>query len=211
MANRNGLNGRKGTQKGDDRKLAILDAAIALFAQRGYRGAPLSSVAETAGLTLPGLLHHFPSKEDLLIAVLDERDRRDEIEMAAAYEHGAGAFEALTSLVAHNAESRDMVKLFTVLVGEAAVSDVHPAHQHVADRYRHVTDITVSCLEGPMVNGDVSQATDRELVARLLIAVMDGLQIQWLLDPSFDMRRTFEAFAGLIETAAAEGLVSGPD
>jgi hypothetical protein len=64
----------------------------------------------------------------------------------------------------------------------------------------------VSWLEDPVVSGDVSQATDRELLARLLIAVMDGLQIQWLLDPSFDMRRTFEAFAGLIETAAAEGL-----
>jgi AcrR family transcriptional regulator len=199
-------NKRSGTPKGDGRKVEIVDAAISLFAEEGYRGASLAAIADTVGLTQPGLLHHFPSKEDLLLAVLDERDLRDESEMNAAFANGQDVFTALEDLVEHNAMSRDTVRLFTVLVGESAVSDTHPGHQHFSERYRHVLDVTRSRLERAAETGEIAADTDCTLVARLLLAAMDGLQIQWLFDPELDMREAFRVLSAVLEAAAVRGL-----
>lgn len=61
----------------DDRRLAILDEAIQIIGEQGYRGSSINDLAKRCGLTTAGLLHHFGSKDGLLIALLEERDRRD--------------------------------------------------------------------------------------------------------------------------------------
>ncbi|MGE8225494.1 MAG: TetR/AcrR family transcriptional regulator [Stenotrophomonas sp.] len=67
---------RRRTPKGDKRRQQILDAAMHVFARDGYSNASIAEVASQVGLTLPGLLHHFPSKTDMLLAVLEVRDQR---------------------------------------------------------------------------------------------------------------------------------------
>jgi TetR/AcrR family transcriptional regulator len=57
-------------------KQRVLDLAEAAFADMGFHGASLSAIARSAGLSNPGLLHHFPSKGALYLAVL-ERINRD--------------------------------------------------------------------------------------------------------------------------------------
>jgi AcrR family transcriptional regulator len=185
-----------------NRRSEIVDAAMTLFANEGYRGTSLASIAETVGLTLPGLLHYFPSKQELLVAVLEERDRRDEAAAEDRYATGQDLFTGLELLVAHNAESRNLVKLFTVLVGEAAVSPAHPAHQHFAQRYRYVAEAIASRMDASVELGDLAPDVDRDLLARLLMAVMDGLQIQWLLDEELDMTVALTGFLELLRDAA---------
>lgn len=60
-----------------------LAAALALFAERGYEGASIREIAARAGLSVPGLYHHYPSKQALLVGLtrvvmadLLERSRR---------------------------------------------------------------------------------------------------------------------------------------
>ena len=48
----------------------ILDAALEVFAQHGFRGATLDQIAEGAGLSKPNLLYYFPSKEEVHTALL---------------------------------------------------------------------------------------------------------------------------------------------
>jgi len=55
-----------------DRRRAVLDAATALFAERGFAGVSLQDIAETAGTHKTTLFYHFPTKEALHEAVLDE-------------------------------------------------------------------------------------------------------------------------------------------
>ncbi len=50
----------------------ILDAATRLFARRGFDGTSLQDIADAVGIRKASLFHHFPSKEDLRIKVLDK-------------------------------------------------------------------------------------------------------------------------------------------
>ena len=59
------------------RREQILDEAIRIIGQRGYYGFTVQELAQRCGLTNGGLLYHFGSKEQLLIAVLEERNRRN--------------------------------------------------------------------------------------------------------------------------------------
>jgi AcrR family transcriptional regulator len=58
------------TDKGARTRERILDAALPLFAVRGFHGVSLDDVATGAGLGKAGLLHHFPSKERLYDEIL---------------------------------------------------------------------------------------------------------------------------------------------
>jgi AcrR family transcriptional regulator len=175
-----------------------MDAAIPLFARHGYRGAPLAAVANAVAMTQPGLLHHFPSKEHLLMAVLEERDREAIRRMRETWiAGGEAAVHALADLVAHNATTPDLVQMFTVLVGEA-VSTEHPAHEFFADRYAHLRQRTRRALETGQDTGQFRPDADTARLATLILAVMDGLQIQWLLDGDQDMPPTFALFQDML-------------
>ena len=56
------------------RRRAVLEAALAVFSERGFNKASLTEIADRAGMTHAGVLHHFGSKEQLLVDVLRFRD-----------------------------------------------------------------------------------------------------------------------------------------
>src|SRR3954467_2500093 len=115
------------SSRGQRSRAAILGAARRLFADRGYRGTPMASVAAAADLTQPGLLHHFPSKEALLLELLEERYHDDGRRLKEHLTHGDdGLLAALDSIVEHNGQAEEEVRLFSVLVAEALSPD-HPA------------------------------------------------------------------------------------
>jgi AcrR family transcriptional regulator len=186
------------TRRGARTRAAILRAAVPLFVENGYRGAPLAAVADAAMLTQPGLLHHFPSKEHLLMAVLEERDLESRAAMREAWQDGgAAALHALEGLVEHNTGTPDLVQLFTVLVGEAVATD-HPAHEFFVERYGHLRQGTARTLQQAQLTGAFRSDVDMETVAALVIAVMDGLQVQWLLDRRLDMAGSFQRFVEIL-------------
>jgi len=176
-----------------------MSAAAGLFARHGYRGAPLAAVATAVDMTQPGLLHHFPSKADLLLAVLAERDEAAIRDMHDRWSAGGREFlTALSALVAHNATTPELIRLFTVLVGESVTAD-HPAHAFFVDRYARLRDRTELALRQGQDSGEFRADADVSAVASLIMAVMDGLQIQWLLDPGMDMVTGFATMIQMID------------
>jgi AcrR family transcriptional regulator len=181
--------------RNEDRKAEIIQAALEVIAERGYRGASLAAVAERVGLTQQGLLHYFPTKEALLIAVLDVRDQWD---MASAALHGtAWPMEMVASLVEYNATRPGIVQVFTVLAGDSVTED-HPAREYFRDRYTRVRQWAADSLRSEY-GGTLPGGLTPEQAAPLLVAVMDGLQLQWLHDPeSVDMPALFRHFVALL-------------
>jgi AcrR family transcriptional regulator len=161
----------------------IIQAATELFAQQGFRGAKMAEIARAAGLTEPGLLHHFPSKTHLLMGVLEERDRIDkERSHAILQQEGSHFLDAVTELVEHNETVPGLVQLFTILVAES-VSPEHPAHEFFVQRYQRTRADMVRMIAQAQQAGEIRADIPAEALTVLVFAVMDGLQVQWLLEP----------------------------
>ncbi|MET9904647.1 TetR/AcrR family transcriptional regulator [Streptomyces sp. NPDC006446] len=177
--------------RSEERRAEIVRAALEVIAERGYRGASLAAVAERVGLTQQGLLHHFPTKEALLVAVLKERDQWD------AVPDTTWRADLLVSLVEYNAMRPGIIQTFSALLGES-VTEGHPAREFFTKRYTAVRANMASVLRAEYGERLPSGLTP-ERAAPLLVAVMDGLQYQWLLDPeSVDMPAAFRDFLTLL-------------
>ncbi|WP_024761316.1 TetR/AcrR family transcriptional regulator [Streptomyces exfoliatus] len=186
--------------RSEERRAEILRAALEVIAERGYRGATLGSVAERVGLTQQGLLHYFPTKETLLIAVLEERDRWD---TSGGRDRENWRLDLLESLVEYNAMRPGIVQTFSALLGES-VTDEHPAREFFTERYGQVRSSMANVLRLEFGERLPSGLTP-ERAAPLLTAVLDGLQYQWLLDPAaVDMPNAFRDFLRLLRGDAPQ-------
>ncbi|WP_322508468.1 TetR/AcrR family transcriptional regulator [Anaerolinea sp.] len=183
----------------------IIREASRLFAEYGYRGAKLAEIAQAVGMSEPGLLHHFPSKEHLLIAVLEERDRVDRERFGQdVLEEHRNLLEGLRALVAHNETVPGLVQLFIVLAAES-IQPEHPAHGYFSERYQQVRDSIVELLRQSQQRGEIRNDVSAEELAAMVVALMDGLQIQWLFHPEqVKMSVVFEAFLNLLKVKTSE-------
>lgn len=172
--------------RGSATKEVILDTATDMFTASGFKATSVRDVAARSGITHPGLLYHFPTKEALLMAVLERRDR---LEGDPVDFHRLGGRALLGHLVAGaatNATQRGIVELFANLSVEAADPE-HPAHEYFVRRYASLRATLVDGLEELALRGALRPGVVPTVAAAHLIALMDGLQIQWLLDATTDM------------------------
>jgi len=161
----------------------IIQAATEFFARQGFRGAKMADIAKAANLTEPGLLHHFHSKTQLLMEVLKERDRIDSERMRATLQkNGNHYLDAEIELVEHNETVPGLVQLFTLLVAESISLD-HPAHEFFTQRYQREREHMFQVIAQAQQVGQVRSDIPAETLVVLIFALMDGLQVQWLLEP----------------------------
>lgn len=177
-------------------RAAAVEAAAELFGAAGYRGATFKDVAEKIGMTAAGLTYYFPDKDALLAAVLQERDRLAVAEETAIPPSPSRADidDYVMRLLAENIQHPGMAELHCVLSAEATAVE-HPAHEHFRHRYRAARDLLTEAFEGAHARGEIRPSVPPRVLAALLLSVLDGVQLQWLLDPEeVDMRETVRAF-----------------
>jgi AcrR family transcriptional regulator len=192
---------RHHTAQGERTRLRIIDAATELFSRRGFWGVSLGDVAERAGLTHAGVLHHFPSREAVLIHVLS---RRDDVDAPLLQAPGLGHRELVDNIVRmveRDAAAPGLVSLHATLAAEAT-DPSHPAHEYFVGRYRSLREHLAAAL-ADLLGED--GGPDPDVAAQQLVALTDGLQVQWLLDPgAVDMRAAVVSFLSTLGIAPEE-------
>jgi AcrR family transcriptional regulator len=184
--------------RGEIRRDKILATAIEVFGSQGFRGGSLREIAQRVGITEAGLLHHFGSKAELLAAVLAERDRLDAQRRESEEAHGVGLVDGMRHQVRRNATTPGLVGLHVVLSAEATEPS-HPAHDAYRARYRRQREADESRFRDLVERGVLRPDVDPDKIVQITSAVMDGLQLQWLLDPeSNDLPELFEHFLTLL-------------
>lgn len=174
--------------KGVAKREEILRIALEIFAQEGYRGTSLREVARSCGLSLPGLMHYFDSKEELLVAILR---KRDQIDATGSFDPARDPIQVLSEIMRHNAQVPGLVQLFATL--SAAASDpAHPAHEFFVDRYASFREQLALSMSQRQASGKLNSDLDVNKMAAIIIALADGLQVQWMLDPQIDMAEHVE-------------------
>ncbi|ADD43163.1 TetR/AcrR family transcriptional regulator [Stackebrandtia nassauensis] len=172
-----------GYVKGRIRREDILSAAVAVYGEVGYHGASLREIAKRVGITHAGLLYYFPSKEALLAAVLERRDAADAERERLLGNPGLEVLRSFVALTAHNAQDRGIVDIYSRLAAEA-VSPGHPAHDYFKRHYRDARACLVESFQVLARCGQLRDGVDAGQAAVMFIALMDGLQVQWLTNPA---------------------------
>lgn len=169
------------------RREQIVAAAIEVFGEFGFAGGSIRTIAERVGVSHATLLQHFGSKEGLLMAVLEEWDRRT-VEARLAGASGLDYFRRLPEVMGAHLAQRGLLELFTTIAAEAS-SPTHPAHEFIQRRYTSNLATLAMQLQQAVNAGEVTPLSPAEIdvEARLVTAVLDGIGLQWLLDPSTDV------------------------
>lgn len=175
------------------RRRSIVAAAFAVFAANGYRGGSLQDVADRVGLSQTALLHYFPTKRDLLVAVLA---RRDEVSDSSQLE-GMPFQEQLVEQAHLNERVPGLIELYAVLCGES-VTDDYPGRPYFVQRFDRLRSEYADELRELQLLGKLREGIDPERAAASLIALWDGLQTQWLLNPAIDVAAGLRDYLELI-------------
>jgi AcrR family transcriptional regulator len=195
-----GADDRNRQKRGDRRRQQILDAAVELFAANGYRGTGVAALAERVGMTATGLLYYFGSKERLLQEVVAERSRTGELPVVPELR-----LADLRQLGAYNARQGTLTRLYVVLAVESLDAD-GPLHEFFVDRYALTRSFFAALVEAEKARGEVRADVDADQVAREMLGVVLGLELQWFMDPGgVDYPSAVEAYIDRLVADLSKG------
>ena len=179
--------------KGAQRREQIIQTATDVFATEGFEGTALKRVAELVGVKEATLFHYFRGKQELLTAVLAERDRRS---LGAMEDKDAG----LTLMVRSAERNRNEPGLTTLYaVASATANDPgHDSHGYFTERYAEVVDALAADIERRQAAGEARSDLQARDLARLVVAASDGLQLQWLYDKDVDVANGLSQFIDVL-------------
>lgn len=173
--------------KGEARRRKIVEAAMELYSQSSYQTASLADIAAAAGISQAGLLHHFPSKQDLLFAVLNQRDAESARVTGLDTREGADYLNAYLASVRRSDRNR-MLYLLSGILSAESVPQTHPAHDYFVDFYARRIATMQREVEKTFDTARFPGGTTAESVARWIVALSDGLRYQMAYSTDFTDR-----------------------
>ncbi len=187
-------------QRSQETRKRILDAAFRAFSRQGYGHATVDDVAREAGISKGALYHHFPGKEQLFHALLQDRvrDCRDHMlravgEITSLPRSIRAAIQA--SFTSHHADP-DWTPMFMEFWGQAVRDGF--ARSIVSGAYRNCRATVAEILRAGQGLGFVRPDLDVDTVAVLYLAMVDGIRLQSQVDTGVDVDTTKELMADMI-------------
>ncbi|MFZ0251154.1 MAG: helix-turn-helix domain-containing protein [Acidimicrobiales bacterium] len=179
--------------RGDLRRQQIIDAAVELFASKGYRGTGVAALADRVGMTATGLLYYFGTKERLLREVVAERDRMESIDPDRTFPLDL-TLSSLRDIGRHNVETAILTRLYLVL-GIESLDAEDPLHDFFVERYETGRQFVRALLNDDIARGRVRADVDVDQIALEVVATIMGTEYQWFTDPErVDLAGAMEAY-----------------
>lgn len=170
---------------GVQRQAEIVAAAVEVFANRGYRAGTIKEIADIVGITPAAVLRYF-SKDELLTEVL----RHWNVQQRWVTERGGGLayFLALKELMRYHVEHRGYLELYLTFAVESSDAQ-HPAHRFMFERFGSSIATMRRNLREAARLGEIAEMNEAATAyeASCLYAILDGLEVQWLLNPEVDL------------------------
>lgn len=184
----------------------ILDASTVIFGKYGYNGGSLSQIARHLDIGESGILHHFKTKANLLAEVLKYRDSQGIERANLTAPNGLEFCDSWLAMIEFNMSDPGNVELFCIISAEATSAN-HPAHEYFKARYETATKFAIDSFKSLSEMGYLRDGLDPKILGQSLVALSDGLQVQWLLDRNSGMLEHHKNFfAQVLTESAAESL-----
>ncbi|MEV4124491.1 TetR/AcrR family transcriptional regulator [Nocardia sp. NPDC049707] len=183
-------------------RMLLLNAATALFTEKGYQQTTFADVAERSGISRGSIPWHFGSKEGLLGAVLDHAAE-------ILLEESAGEGSTVATLVdgARRAAPLRTSLLFVTLYVEAVKPD-SPIHDRYAALHDRLRESVKQWIERSSVR--LPEAITSDDLAVLLVGAGIGIHLQWAMAPEkINMNRAFDKLGELFDTMLRSATAAG--
>lgn len=190
-------------QRGEETRTRILDVAQEAFARYGYDATGVAEICRRAGVTKGGFYHHFPSKQDVFLEMLQRwlagMDQELEV-LRSGEETVADEFRAMTAMVPNVfQEAGGRLPLFLEFLTKAGHSPV--VWQATVAPFRRYHTFFAKMVSDGIAEGSL-RGVDPELASNLLLSFAVGLLTMGLLDP-------FGADWGRVAQEGMDMLLSG--
>jgi TetR/AcrR family fatty acid metabolism transcriptional regulator len=209
MAGRGG-NGRAASGGVDKRRL-ILDAAIRVFARRGFHACRVSDVADEAGVAYGLVYHYFDSKEEILNTLFQERwqlmlDAIVEIDRPTDKSAREKLFLVASFIIDSYRHEPDLMKVIIVEVTRAANSFGREHLATIRKAYGLIADIVEQARQDGSFKSDISA----EFAAMCFYGAIEQLLSGWIFGIIPETEEEFERAKALVVETICGGLESAP-
>lgn len=167
----------------EQRRSAILDAALDVFAKHGYRGASIDEIAHAAGVSKALIYEHFPSKKDLHYSLLEEQVQEIFERLArSAMTDEPGQVRLRAGVDAFLEFVEERRGAFFMLYRDAVEPEVA---ELLLGLQRQATAAVAALIAADPAAGSGDGDTDRavEMLAQLLSGAVQSLAIWWYDHP----------------------------
>jgi AcrR family transcriptional regulator len=162
----------------DDRPQEILEAALRVFAERGYRTTRLEDVGEAAGVTKGTIYHYFANKEELLLRAIEHYHEQAFGRLAETLRESSGTASArIIQLMRRwfGPVSGERLAVRRLMVQGVAHDAPEAYRRWLAGGPIAASRVLASMIEEGQASGEFRREADAEVVARTFLA---GLLLQ---------------------------------
>lgn len=167
-------------ERSKSRRRRLLDAALTVFSEQGYSHTPIDEIARASETSKGGLYFHFPSKQALFLALLDESSaallQRVEDAMATETDPLVRGEIALREVIRAFAEHRLLARLLLI---EAAGAGKE-FHERLNDMHEDFANLIAICLADAVRAGQIAPI-DTDLAARAWYGAVNQIVLRWLV------------------------------
>jgi TetR/AcrR family transcriptional regulator, transcriptional repressor for nem operon len=178
----------------DTREKLVAEAEI-LVRKRGWSGFSYADLAEAVSLRKASIHHHFPTKEDLGVALIEAYGERYDMaldQIVAASTDGLARIEAYAKLYLHGVEEEQGC-LAAAMAAELAILPKRIRDGVAVFFHRHIDWLRQILAEGQL-NGTIGADIDPANSARMIVATLEGaLMMERLLGGALGFEATLAA------------------
>ena len=183
----------RNNKKSQDKRTVILDAALRTFVKRGYSETTVAEIASEAEVAEGTLYNYFQNKEDLLLALCDEKwgDIIDEIKSKISrLDDPNDKLKAVFSLVVRMfKKNRHLAELFMVDVKQSSIFLTN----YTINRIVQFLDLIEEILEEGKKKGIYRKDLDTRVAKMVIFGAAQGILLSWVLSESKAVRnQTFK-------------------
>lgn len=186
---------KRSSPRGAARKKTIIEVATRMLARNGSRGTTLGEIAAQAGVSQAAVVYHFGTKEGLLNAVLDNRDRFEDTQLwRNGPDPGLDVFGIVADIVRSWADQPEIVGLLAVLLAEN-VGDDGPLRPRLRSNYQLTVERIADTLGKAQERGEMRADVNPRLKATEMLAFLSGLELAWIVSPDIPAAETASMWA----------------
>jgi AcrR family transcriptional regulator len=166
-------------ERSKSRRQRLLDAALTIFTEQGYNATPIDDIARASDTSKGGVYFHFPSKQALFLALLEESSAAllEKVEAAMAVESDPlrRGEAALRAVIMSFAEHRLLARLLLI---EAAGAG-RDFNRALADMHERFAMLIAACLDDAVAAGQIAPL-DTRVAARAWYGAVNHTVLHWL-------------------------------